>query len=515
MWELCSRSKESGTYLYNLLVDIRDQKFYDLVFFKVIFPYFHQLKNSSFLYTRYSNAVYIYAPNPYARKHCYHIDLPYWVFYFNQEKIIDRLIKSSPSKLHEPTLSDDLHLTYLPFLPYLPFTYPLPIHIAAQCGHAQTVEKLIAASAGHFIDAHSSFYNHTPAQLAVAFGHLECLKLLVEKDNTLLTSPMRKERNELLFLIASSHGHADILNYLLDLEKDAPDVNSGYGGNTALHFACKYGHTNAVKLLLEKKADAAKTNKKGYLPIHLAASQGYVNVVTFLMEKKVATISKTTSIPSEPLTPLLYYAVRGGHLPCVKQILSLDKKPAVKTALMIAVRKNHHEIINFLQTELSKINPQEVTQTLKKALCCAKNNQDIETIRVIKKQILSNLTKKDLEENPEFSALWQKAKDNISDWQNTLKSSQTELLYYMYQREQEPEYIRTLSGIFKGKYGYSKTRKLAAATALINVYILGEDKSQLKGHFLPRHNSRLGRIYKKLTKECHKQSAAEVAGLSC
>jgi ankyrin repeat protein len=46
-------------------------------------------------------------------------------------------------------------------------------------------------------------------------------------------------------------------------------------GDTALYFAIKYGHTQAVQLLLEHGADVNVRNEDGNTPSKLASSELY------------------------------------------------------------------------------------------------------------------------------------------------------------------------------------------------------------------------------------------------
>jgi len=50
-------------------------------------------------------------------------------------------------------------------------------------------------------------------------------------------------------------------------------------GNTPLHTATIYGHTELVKLLLQHAAEVYKKGQHGALAIHMAAHEGHANLV--------------------------------------------------------------------------------------------------------------------------------------------------------------------------------------------------------------------------------------------
>jgi len=50
-------------------------------------------------------------------------------------------------------------------------------------------------------------------------------------------------------------------------------------GNTPLHAATIYGHTEFVKLLLQHAAEVYRKGQNGALAIHMAAHEGHANLV--------------------------------------------------------------------------------------------------------------------------------------------------------------------------------------------------------------------------------------------
>lgn len=78
-------------------------------------------------------------------------------------------------------------------------------------------------------------------------------------------------------------------------------------GDTPLHVAIRFGHTDIAALLIENKADALIRNNQGKLPIHIAAEEGHVETVN-LLHSKGFSIEETDKEGNTPL----HCAIRKG-----------------------------------------------------------------------------------------------------------------------------------------------------------------------------------------------------------
>jgi TonB family protein len=187
-----------------------------------------------------------------------------------------------------------------------------PILLAAQHGHASTVDLLLKAGlepdrqddlgfdAGHF---------------AAAGGHTEVLQTLINHGYSLTSrtgdgaySPMslamdtehdetfgflwnagaeipgfrHSSRHKLLAWHASK-GHAQITQYLLEEQKADPNFVTS-GGNPVLALAAQAGAGAVVEQLLAAGADPDGNSEKYGLPLLLAASHGHLDVAHRLLE---------------------------------------------------------------------------------------------------------------------------------------------------------------------------------------------------------------------------------------
>ncbi|MCO5297042.1 MAG: ankyrin repeat domain-containing protein [Fimbriimonadaceae bacterium] len=164
----------------------------------------------------------------------------------------------------------------------------LPVVLAAAYhGHRSAVEKLIelgakldfwtACAVGHLDTVTRLAPDHyaelspdgfTPLCLAVAFGHPEVAKALIEAG----ADP--NQRSEALGGVAPLHSavfgrNLECLRVVLDAgaEVDAPQE----GGFTALHGAAQNGHREAARLLIDRGADPKRPTERGQTATDIAA----------------------------------------------------------------------------------------------------------------------------------------------------------------------------------------------------------------------------------------------------
>jgi len=74
-------------------------------------------------------------------------------------------------------------------------------------------------------------------------------------------SPSSRDRSLVAaaaLFFAAANGHLEIVKMLL--EKDADPTLANAGGNTALHWACLNGHAEVVRALMDMGAKATELN---------------------------------------------------------------------------------------------------------------------------------------------------------------------------------------------------------------------------------------------------------------
>jgi ankyrin repeat protein len=170
-----------------------------------------------------------------------------------------------------------------------------------------------------------------------------------------------KTENKFL-IIASKHGHKEIVAYLIEKEID---VNQGgkrvklegeakeddESGSTALIEASRNGHVEVVKILLEKEnIEINQQDKDGKTALIWASDRGHVDIVQILLEKDNIEINQ---IGWDGWTALMW-ASEWGHEVIVQMLLEKEnieinqKDKYGYTALIWASWNGHVEIVKIL-----------------------------------------------------------------------------------------------------------------------------------------------------------------------
>ncbi|HVH28006.1 MAG TPA: ankyrin repeat domain-containing protein [Vicinamibacterales bacterium] len=136
------------------------------------------------------------------------------------------------------------------------------------------------------------------------------------------------------------------------------DVNApGNDGTPALHWAVRTDELEMARLLLGAGADPKQANRYGVTPLFLACANGNEAMIRLLLD---AGADPNATDPTGE-TPLME-AARVGTLGAVKLLLErgavLDARdPAFEqTALMVAVRENHPDVVAFLVERGADVN---------------------------------------------------------------------------------------------------------------------------------------------------------------
>lgn len=144
----------------------------------------------------------------------------------------------------------------------------------------------------------------TGLTLAAAYGHKDCLILLLEKG----ANPNLADKLGYCPLHwASKKGHKRIAIELIG--KGATVDAPGEYGRTPLDMAVFNGQGNMVKLLLNKGANVNAQNSHGCSLLHIAIEQGHLGVVLELIRSPILNVNLCDSNKQSPL----YYAISLGR----------------------------------------------------------------------------------------------------------------------------------------------------------------------------------------------------------
>jgi len=142
----------------------------------------------------------------------------------------------------------------------------------------------------NFLVAHGASENIFDATL---LGHLEKVSTLIALDKSQIYATNKFHIP--LTAIAVAAGHADVLKLLLD--KDAP-ANPATGG-PLLHLAASFNQSNTVAVLIRHGAKVDAMDQNGFTPLHLAAIQGSTEVAELLLKNNADPNAPVTSSSTE------------------------------------------------------------------------------------------------------------------------------------------------------------------------------------------------------------------------
>ena len=175
-------------------------------------------------------------------------------------------------------------------------------------------------------------------------------------------------------IVASQNGQRDVVKLLLEkgAQIDVAGTDSGLAaqnaiasyaikfpleknivnmrGWTALILASAHGHTDIVKLLLDKGALIDMTGTDGWTALIAASQTGHVDVASLLLDKGAIYIVDIRNIHGQTA---LTSASHGGHIDVIQLLLSKGTQVDAAeydewTALMIASENGNLDIVKLL-----------------------------------------------------------------------------------------------------------------------------------------------------------------------
>lgn len=137
------------------------------------------------------------------------------------------------------------------------------LFVAVYEGHTKVVKTLL--DWGAHIDQPCAF-NETPLQLAASMGHVEIMKLFLQKKDTInLNGCNHRGRTALHEAVLKDTG---ITELLIEAGADL-NVKENSWGQTPLHQAVSFNNINAVKALLQAGADKTVRDNKNRTPLDM------------------------------------------------------------------------------------------------------------------------------------------------------------------------------------------------------------------------------------------------------
>jgi ankyrin repeat protein len=182
--------------------------------------------------------------------------------------------------------------------------------------------KMDEGEKGKYVDLVSRT-GFTALIIASAHGHASAIEYLL-KDGKADVNAMHETRVTPLMYAAAS-GHVDAMRLLLDVGK--VDVNELHtNGGSALLEAATGGAGEAMKFLLDRGAKPDLVDLDGVTPLHAVTSKGDYNGTVALLESLRKIMSKEElvshiNLPSHSGGTAVMFAAAGGHPKCTKLMI--------------------------------------------------------------------------------------------------------------------------------------------------------------------------------------------------
>jgi ankyrin repeat protein len=223
-----------------------------------------------------------------------------------------------------------------------------PLMAAARAGHADVVEKMLAAGADpNLVDNK----NRNSLFIAVESGHPDIARMLIKYGADVARTPHSlPDAIPVAHFALCSDRYLEILSilYMAGADLNAVDGN----GQTAMHRAVDMSDEKKVNVLLSFGARFDLQDKSGLRPIDIASNQLYrsesVDIIRLLLDRGADThISPFAGIQSSPL----HSAVRYDQKKIVQLLLERhamvderERSPQGATAFLLAVENGHYEV---------------------------------------------------------------------------------------------------------------------------------------------------------------------------
>lgn len=200
----------------------------------------------------------------------------------------------------------------------------VPLHCACESGSVTTVERLIQAGASASGGREAET---TPLHIASRFGHLEIISKLLSRTEV---DPDAVDGNRMTALhVACKFQQSGAVRCLLQGEKQPTLETTDIRGRTALHYVAESARCDILDLILEPLAPSSVTklldarDSEEMTPLHLAAQCGQSTQMVVKLMPQVGFLPLTQNMP-------LHLAAKNGHVDIVKALTQVNWKQQIE-----------------------------------------------------------------------------------------------------------------------------------------------------------------------------------------
>lgn len=287
-----------------------------------------------------------------------------------------------------------------------------PLMYAIELGDLQSVKVMVencSVQSGGFrgqeqldVDLDQYSAGITPLHLAIMQGRNDIARYLIDKGANRTKPSILGKATPLM--IAAKYGNLEILDYLLQSEQVAQDLDeTGFRNRTALHYAMMGGHSAAAAHLIHKGAHLFAKDLNGVSPLGLYFKQlmvhvgkgeltqqdAEVNFERFLQELKPVIQQKIDQLlvtsedypvvkdylklainigcklPENTRMPLFKVLLEHNEIKFITQLLhDPDNARLIERELVAELSGDAHSAASFLLSTLSQFNSVELSSKL-------------------------------------------------------------------------------------------------------------------------------------------------------
>jgi len=234
---------------------------------------------------------------------------------------------------------------------------------AAKNGDLEKVTTLVNGNAE--IVFRTDDHGATPLHLAAEFGHKDVVELLLAKG-----AKINAKANYTYEKLQPMESYVPGTVVVPNLQQKVDENNYGvvHDGATPLYLAAINGHEDVVELLYANGADINAKNNSGYSPLQLALENNYEDVAEFLIVKGADVNTNNGYSP-------LHYAVSHGRLDLVKLLLAKGANDG--TALNDALASGQLDVVKLLLSSNIDVNARNKDGDTPLHYAVSKDNKDV------------------------------------------------------------------------------------------------------------------------------------------